>query len=427
MSLHALPGPQDIHRSQLPNGVTILARPNLNSPSVVIHGYLEAGSLFDPSEKLGLAQFTSLALMRGSQRHSFQQIYDLLESTGASLGVSGATHTTGFSGRSLAEDLPLLLDLLKQVLRFPTFPAEHVERLRAQILTGLAIRAQDTGDMASLTFDEIVYQGHPYSRPDDGFPETVQAIQRDDLLAFHHKHYGPQGMLISIVGAVPPETAIEQVAALFGDWSNPSQSPQVDLPALEPLPHTVSRRLYIPQKAQADLVIGAAGPPRRSPDFLPALLGNNILGQFGMMGRIGERLREQAGLSYYASSSLGGGPGPGPWDVSAGVNPADLDQAIDLILDEIRRFTSQPVSEQELSDCQSNFTGSLPLSMESNAGVAYALLNMERYQLGMDYYLTYADRINAITRQQILDAAQRYLDVDRLAIVAAGELEESHE
>jgi len=121
-SSSSLPGPDDIFRVQLPNGITLLSRANFNSPSVVISGYIQAGSLFDTDEKLGLADFTALGLMRGSAQRDLQQIYDALESCGASLSFSAGAHTTGFSGRSLAEDLPLLLDTLAEVIRQPVFP-----------------------------------------------------------------------------------------------------------------------------------------------------------------------------------------------------------------------------------------------------------------------------------------------------------------
>lgn len=162
----SLPGPENITRAVLPNGIVVLARTNFNSPSVVVSGYVQCGALFEPDEKLGLADFTASALMRGTQRYSFQQIYDSLESVGANLSVEGSTHSAGFGGKALSEDLDLLLGLLADALRIPKFPENQVERLRTQILTRLAIRAQDTGEMASLAFDSIVYSNHPYSRPE---------------------------------------------------------------------------------------------------------------------------------------------------------------------------------------------------------------------------------------------------------------------
>jgi len=416
----AIPGPETITRQVLSNGLVVLARANFNSPSVVVQGYLPAGALFDSDEKLGLADFTAQTLLRGSEHRSFQEIYDALESAAASLSFSAGTHSTGFGGKSLAEDLDLVLEILSDALRRPTFPEEQVERLRAQLLTGLAIRAQDTGDMASLTFDQIIYPGHPYSRPEDGYPETIRAIIRGDLVEFHRIYFGPRGAVLTVVGAVDPEAAIDKVNQHLGDWENPEQPELPSLPPVPPPANPVRRKVDIPGKYQADLVVGGAGPERRSPDYLSAALGNNILGVFGMMGRVGEAVREKAGLAYYAYSSLSGGVGPGPWYVSAGVDPGNIEQALDLIQKEIARFCETPVSPEELSDSQSNFIGRLPLSLESNSGMASAILKLERYDLGLDYYQRYPDLVRAVTREEVLETARRYLSSERLGVGIAG-------
>ena len=416
----SLPNPENITRVILPNGITILTRSNFNSPSVTLSGYLRAGSLFDTDEKLGLADFATSALMRGTEKHSFEQIYDALESVGATLGFSAGTHTAGFSGHALVEDLPLLFDLASEALRAPTFPEDEIERLRAQLLTGLAIRAQDTGDMASMAFDKIVFDGHPYGRPDDGYPETIKAIRRDDLAEFRRKTFGPQGMTIAVVGAIEAGFVVDQVSRVLGDWRNPEQPSLPELPPITPLKRRSRKNVRLPGKSQSDVMVGVVGPSRHSPDYMPASLGNSILGQFGMMGRIGDVIREQSGLAYYAYSSLSAGVGPGTWEVSAGVNPANVEKAIDLILRELRHFVEQGVSKEELQDSQDNFVGRLPLSLESNGGVANALLNIERYDLGLDYYLRYESLIRGVTPEQVLDAARKYLDLKKLAIATAG-------
>jgi zinc protease len=419
-SHHSLPGPDDIYREVLPNGITVLTRSNFNSPSVVISGYFGAGALYDPDDKLGLAEYTSYTLMRGTQTRSFDQIYHELESVGASLGFSSGVHTSGFNGRSLAEDLPLLLTLLAESLISPSFSKVEVEKLRAQFLTGLAIRAQDTSDMASLIFDQILFKGHPYSRPEDGYPETIMNIKRSDLVRFHRDHYGPSGMVIAVVGAVTAQEAVRQVKRSLGGWQVKGQKPAAVLPELKLLKRTVSKHYRIPGKSQSDLVIGTNGPRRRDPEYMSASLGNNILGQFGMMGRIGEVVREKSGLAYYAYSSLSAGTGPGSWEVSAGVNPQNVAKARQLIQDELERYTQEGITEEELADSQANFIGRLPLSLESNGGVANALLNIERHQLGLDYYRRYPELVHAVTREDVLSTARKFIDPGRLAISVAG-------
>jgi zinc protease len=227
-------------------------------------------------------------------------------------------------------------------------------------------------------------------------------------------------MVVAVVGGIEPQAAVEMVAQALGDWKNPLQPEPPPLPDALPLQTTTRRKVDIPGKSQADIVLGAAGPKRRSPDWLAASLGNSVLGQFGMMGRIGELVREQEGLAYYAMSSLSGGLGPGPWEISAGVDPENIERAIVLMLQEITRFVAEPVTEEELADCQANFIGRLPLQLESNNGVANALLNLERYGLELDYYRRYANLVQAITPARVLEAARRYLDPNRLGIAVAG-------
>ena len=210
------------------------------------------------------------------------------------------------------------------------------------------------------------------------------------------------------------------MSAALGDWGNPEQPDPPDLPEWEALKEQMRIRVDIRGKIQSDVMVGTAGPKRSAPDYLAASLGNNILGQFGLMGRIGDVVREQAGLAYYAYSSLNGGVGPGPWTVKAGVNPTNEDKAVELIQQELTKFVEEQVTREELSDSQSNYIGRLPLSLESNAGVAGGLLSLERYDLGLDYYHRYPDLIRAITRADILAAAKNYLDPEKMAIAIAG-------
>jgi zinc protease len=274
--------------------------------------------------------------------------------------------------------------------------------------------------MAGLTFSELAYpEGHPYHYSNSGYIETVRPLSRDDLAAFYRQGYGPDGMVVAVVGAVDADQAFEQLEAAFGDW-------QADTYSREPLPElgdikTVRRRtVAIPGKTQADIMLGYPGPARTSPDYLQAAVCNTILGVFGLMGRLGDKVRDELGLAYYSYSIVSGGPGPGPWRVVAGVNPANVERAIESIRGEIGRICQEPVSEDELRDTQAFITGSLPLRLETNEGVARVLLDIERYDLGLDYLQRYADLINAITREQVQQVAQRWLDPDAYAVAVAG-------
>ncbi len=416
----SLPGPENIFRAKLSNGIVFLSRANFNTPSVSFGGYLPAGSIFEADEKLGLADFVASSLMRGTATRKFDSIYNELESVGASMGFSGGTLNVNFGGRSLVEDLPLLFNLLAESLQLPAFPKDEMERLRAQYLTGLSMREQDTFSMASLHFDRMLYRDHPYARPDEGYTETIKSITRKDLKEFHRKHFGPKGMVIAVVGAIEPQKAFDLAEKYFGKWNVPHQVPLPEIPDVKPIRKTVRHHHKIADKSQSDLVVGMFAPPRNHPLYFSASIANSVLGQFGMMGRIGASVREKSGLAYHASSSLHTGTGVGSWEVTAGVNPKNLNKAIDLIIKELRRFVKSGVTAQELADVQANYIGKLPLSLESNHGVVSGLLNIERYNLGLDYYPRYEALVRAVTRQSILEISRQYIDPDRLVISTAG-------
>jgi zinc protease len=417
---HALPGPDDILRVELDNGLVVLARENFTSPAVVVNGVLRGGALQESREQAGLSSFHSYLLTRGTLRHTFNDLYEEIESNGASLNVGSSGHTYRFDTKSLAEDLPLMLGLLGEVLREPTFPEEHVERVRGQMITGLQLRAHDTRSMASLAFYELAYpDGHPYAKSGDGYLETVPSISRADIVDFQH-NLGPRGAIVVVVGAVKAEEAVERVRGIFGDWENPDQ-PEIPLaPPAPALTGIQERFVPIPGKSQSDVVLGYPGPRRSAPDYQAARMANSILGVFGLYGRLGDTVREQQGLAYYSYSRLSGGLGPGPWQINAGVAPQNVERAVESIRAEIRRIVEEPVLPEELSDNQSFFKGQLLLGLETNEGVAGSVLSMELYQLGLDYLLNYTEMVDAITIADVQAAAQAYLNPDAYALAVAG-------
>jgi zinc protease len=416
---HSLPGPDDTLHQTLPNGITVMARENFASPAVVINGYLEAGAEDESPEQAGLASFTAEVVARGTERRSFDQLYEEVESVGANFGLGAGTHLTTFGAKGLAENLPLLLDILSDVLRHPAFEPRHVEKARSEILTALEERAYNTRHMAALTFKELAYPAdHPYHYSVDGYSHTVTPLTRDDLINFHQRMYSPQGMVIVVVGAIKRQDALQAITDVLGDWQA-TRSERVPLPPAPPPAERREKRLSIPDQTQSDLVLGWPSLSREDPDFLKCYVTNTILGVFGMMGRLGQSVREKSGLAYYAYSRLEGGKGPGAWRITAGVDPANVERTLVLIQEELQTLRDTWVSKEELSDSQTYLTGRLPIELETNEGVAQALLNIERYNLGMDYLYRYRDLIMDVTRQDMQAMAQQWLDPEHYALAVA--------
>lgn len=418
-SAHALPGPDDTLRETLPNGITVLARENFASPAVVVSGYVEAGAEDEPAELHGLTSFTLDMMERGTQHRSFEELYEAVEAIGASFGLSAGAHISSFSAKGLASSLPLLMEIIGDLLRRPAFPEKHVEKVRAEILTDIQERHDSTRRMAARAFHELAYPAnHPYHHSLTGYTDTIARIQRGDLVDFHRRHFAPNGLTLVIVGAVKTKDALDIVRETFGDWerTRPARAPLPDAPTLT---ERRERQVLIPDKMQSNLVLGWPGPSRLHPDFIACGVTNTILGIFGMYGRLGKKVREENGLAYYAYSRIDGGKGPGPWRVIAGVNPMNLERAITLIQEELRRIRAERVPEEELEDSKSFLTGSLPLQLETNEGVAQSLINIERYQLGLDYLQRYRDIIMAITAEDVQAAAQQWLDPENFALAIA--------
>lgn len=420
MSKNQIPNAQTIRRHLLDNGITVLIYENPASRTVVLEGGLWAGSVGETRATAGLASMTAGLLLRGTTRRTFEQIFDELEGAGASLSFTTGYQMTEFSGEALAEDLDLLLELLADGLRRPTFPAEHVEKVRAEKLTGVYQRNNDTAAMARLAFHELLYGDHPYGRSVGGYADSLPTLDRAAVAAFYAQHYGPEGMILTLVGGIDAERALERVAAVLGDWRNPER---VAPPAVPDVPRPTALRhthYPMPGKTQSDIMLGLPGPLRSDPAYTDVKLANTILGVFGMMGRLGHTVREQQGLAYYARSVLRAGLGPLPWYVSTGVAPDKVEQALESIRAEIRRLQEEPVSAEELADSQAYLTGSLPMAIETNGGIADIVTDMELYNLGLDYLVHYAGQINAVTPERVQSAAQRHFSADEVAVAVAG-------
>lgn len=419
-----IPGPDTISTYTLKNGVTVLNFCNFNSHSIYMIGILNGSGAHDPSGKTGLAHFTANLLSRGTKNLSFSDFHSQLENAGANLVFSCGTQHAWFRGKALAEDVELLFRLTSDGLQNPSFNQEYVERLRTQLIAGLTIRDQDTSEMASLLLNQHLFPDHPYGQPIDGYIETIQSITRSDIAQFHEQFYSPENMIIVIAGAVDGEEIRDLSEKYFSTWKKDTTALPKDQLIPPSLTNIVRKHKFLEGKSQVDLLMGCFSPTRTSPDYLPVFVGNNILGQFGLMGRIGKVVRSKSGLAYYASSSVSSWSDVGTWSFSAGVNPENMEKAIDLIRKEIKKFVESHVTDQELNNSKSHLIGRIPMALESNAGLANSILTMRRFELGLDYYQKYAGQIVSITAKQILSASQKYLHPDHLVITSAGPGEE---
>lgn len=408
-------------RTELPNGIIVLAQPRPGDGAIDGTVQIRAGHAATGDHIPGRASLTSAMLNRGTANRTFEAFNNETDSLGAMVGSSAGRSAIEVGWHALAEDLDHVLEIAADIIRNPIFPEEELEKVRQQVLTGIRETEQDTGSMASLALQELLYpEGHPFRLRTSGTTESVQAITREHLVEYHARHFGPSATTIALVGGIEGiEEAVEKLTRAFGDWTNDIPVPQ-DAPEVAPLSETARSTRVIRGKSQADIAIGYPTVPRAHEDYYALQLANLILGQLGLMGRLGAEVRDRNGLAYYATSSLSGGIENSLWSARAGVDPANIGRALEGIDQELRRIRTEPVTDEEFSDAKSYLIGSLPLGLESLGGVTDLLLTLERFGLGLDYLDRYPEIVSALTKDDLMRAMATHIDPDRLAIGIAG-------
>jgi len=410
-------------RISLRNGMTLLLLRNPANPTISMSGYLKAGAYFNPSGNDVLATLTASMLNKGTRKRTKLEIAESLESRGARLGVSANTFTVSLSALSLSRDLPLIVSTLAEELRQPVFPADELEKLKQRIIAGIREDQDETRVRAYERLTQIVYPaGNPfYCHPAETVIEQIEKTTSGDLNEFYSAHYGPESVVLAMVGDLDPDQVIALVDEHLGDWTGAGQREI----ALEetPLAGASTRdHIVMKDKANCDVVIGHASRLRRTnPDYLAAIIANRALGQSTLSSRLGLRVRDEMGLTYGINSSFSeSGIGDGPFTISVTVAPDNIDLAIETTLEIVDDYIKNGITEDELRDEQSSFAGSYKISLATNSGMANQIINAELYGFGVGYIDELPARIAALDKAGIDEAIRKYLHPEVATTVIAG-------
>jgi zinc protease len=407
-------------RRSLSNGAVLLGQAQPDDPALTIRIRFGAGSVCDPDQKEGLAALTARSLARGTAQRSFAEINEYTDALGASFGIDPSQLFADLRLRNLREDTGSLVQLAAEILRSPSFPADEVDKVRAEMLAAIKEQDADTRSVADRGARRLVYPaGHPQAHRVLGDPQSLAALTTADLERFHKQWFGPANMTVAAAGGFGSlDELAEILERAFAGWVSRAAAPSLDL-AVPPPASTQRAGAEIPGKSQADVAIAFPVISRLDPGYHALEMANLILGRLGLMGRLGANVRDRQGLAYYAMSGIEAGRSASLWIARAGVDPANVERAIEGITHEVELLVAEPVSDAELRDAKSYSTGVLPLALETNDGIASLLLSIEQYDLGLDYLDRYPAIINALTAEELLAAAGANLAPNRLAFSVA--------
>lgn len=408
-----------IHRTTLDNGVVVMVVENSTSDIVAARLFLRAGSRWEPREKSGLAHLLASVLTKGTERFSSQEIAEQVEFVGASLGTDVATDYFLLGTKTVSADFADILTLAGEILRSPTFPEDQVELERRLTLQALRSRIEQPFTIAADQLRQTLYGAHPYALPTLGTPETVAQLQRSDLQHFHQTYFRPDNLVISIVGRVVPDEAVELVEQIFGNWSVPPEP----LPTLVlPMPESHPQTLVTAQDTQQTIVIlgylapAASAFPPNADAYSALKLMSTYLGN-GLSSRLFVELREKRGLAYDVSAFYPTHLDKSQFSVYLGTAPDNTAIAQAGLQQECDRLRDVPLTPEELQTAKNKLLGQYALGKQTSSQIAQVLGWYEILGLGIEFDAQFQQNITAVTIEQIQKVAGHYLTQPYISLV----------
>ncbi len=405
------------------NGITLLLVEQHSLPLVSVEALIDAGAIYDPNEKAGLAALTASLLEEGTKKRSAPQISEAVDFIGANLSASADEDFMTADLKVVKKDAEAGLDLLSDILINPIFDPKEVERVRNNLLGALIAEKDQPQVIAERAFRNIIFGNHPYHHPVNGREETVPKITREEIAAFHRDFYRPNNMILSIVGDLSEKEATDLVKKYFGKW----EKRPVPFPKINPPSPFGTKKVELIEKelAQATVVLGHVGIERSNPDYYAVTVMNYILGGGGFSSRMLSDIRDNRGLVYSIYSRFDAKRQPGHFAVSLQTKSGSANEAIEGVLQEIKKIRSAPVTDDEISEAKAYLVGSFPLRLDTTGKLAGLLSAVEFYRLGLDYLKKYPEYVNKVTKEDVLRVAQKYLHPDAYALVVVGNQNEA--
>jgi len=407
-------------KTSLANGAELIVSEKHDLPLVAFVITFQGGTYqTEPAARRGLAGITASMMNEGTKTRDGEALSNALQLLGTSINVNVGGEGGSMSFQSTTSKFPQALEILADMLVNPAFPAEALERLRAQRLVALTQAKDQPGSIASRVFPKILYgPAHPFGQ--NVTEESLKAITRDDVVAFHKAYFQPGRALVSVVGDVNSSSVKSTVEKALGGWPKGGEKPTFAYPGLP----THAPTIFLvdkPGAAQSTFAIGNPGPPRSTPDYYALQVMNTMLG--GMFqSRLNANIREEKGYSYGVNSSFAFGKGPGAFRTGGDIVSAKSDAALVEFMKELRGIGgSRPITDEELATAKDSLIQRLPGTFASVQSINSAIVTLWTQGLPDNYYQQYATRISDIRKEDVLRVAKQYIDLDHLTIVIVGD------
>ncbi|MBI5836484.1 MAG: insulinase family protein [Candidatus Eisenbacteria bacterium] len=405
--------------AKLANGLEVFVSTRRHLPLVSVLVGVGAGGSADPIGREGLAVMTSRLLTEGAGRRGAAKVAETVEQLGASLDASAGWELSSIRLAALSAHLGPALNLMADVTFRPRFDPVEVQRELNQRQAEILSDRDNPRSVAAERSARFVYGRHRYGAQLAGDEDSVGALGAPQLRAFHARHFRAGNAFVVLVGDVTPERGVKLVERAFGEWQD-GRPRRVDVPAPRRPGPTAVRLVDQPGAAQSEIRVSQPGVARTHPEYFPLLVLNAVLGEaFG--SRLYFNLREKHGYTYGVSSYFSMRRGRGPFVAGAGVHTPVTAKAVREFLREMRRIRDDAPSRQEMSDAKGFLAGGLAVELQSNGSVADRVAESVMYDLPDDYMDTYRDCIHAVTSADVVRAAKRVIDPDRMVVTVVGD------
>ncbi|HTB96725.1 MAG TPA: pitrilysin family protein [Terracidiphilus sp.] len=409
---------RNLRRTVLPNGLIVLTERMDHLRSVAMGVWIKSGSRCEPAETNGISHFVEHMVFKGTRSRTAQHIAREMDSIGGNLDAFTGKETICFNVKSLAEHVPIALDVLADLVLNPTFTTGDIERERGVILEEIKIDEDNPDVLVHELFTQNFWKDHPLGKPILGTTATVGKLDQPKLFDYHGARFLGSNMIFSAAGNLEHDQFVESVAQKF------SAVPLGQAIQEEQAPDASARIILRNKKSleQVQICLGVPSPSITDGNRYITLILNTVLGG-GMSSRLFQTIREERGMAYSIYSDLNPYRDTGTLCVYAGTSAAKALDAIDLILAEFRKMKEAPLGDEELTRAKDQVKGNILMGLESSNS---RMANLARQEMYFQQFFTVDEiiaRIDSVTADQVQAMAQRLFDPDKIAVTLLGRLD----